>query len=311
MYFFDVNSCLYLWNVVQAALILLLISSVSCWWKEILWPKYFTLSFFANISMLISPMLIYIFVTEFMLLWLLRMFVLSGWILSPTFSVASLNSHIMFRICSLEVANNITSSANLRFVRQSWSWSLRWIPIPLFFCNRWISSFREYWKIVLNNRLDSGSPCFDPLWMSKMLLSSSACTDAFWSLVYLPQEADVAVIDVARFEGIPNLFVRDGIERLHEINCRCPHFDSPLMALLFNQSVCCKVVCCLVRFFWSQPDLLLVSGQALGIIFCTELSRTICATRAMNKSGGNYSHFSCVSLLSSLSSSLQAWIPFS
>ena len=60
MYFFDVNSCLYLWNVVQAALILLLISSVSCWWKEILWPKYFTLSFFANISMLISPILIYL-----------------------------------------------------------------------------------------------------------------------------------------------------------------------------------------------------------------------------------------------------------
>ena len=68
MYFFDVNSSLYLWNVVQAALILLLISSVSCWWKEILWPKYFTLSFFANISMLISPILIYLFVSEFMLL---------------------------------------------------------------------------------------------------------------------------------------------------------------------------------------------------------------------------------------------------
>ena len=61
MYFFDVNSCLYLWNVAQAALILLLISRVSCWWKEILWPKYFMLSLFANISMLISPILIYLF----------------------------------------------------------------------------------------------------------------------------------------------------------------------------------------------------------------------------------------------------------
>ena len=52
------NSCLYLWNVAQAALILLLISRVSCWWKEIRWPKYFILSLFANISMLISPILI-------------------------------------------------------------------------------------------------------------------------------------------------------------------------------------------------------------------------------------------------------------
>ena len=57
MYFFDVSSCLYLWKVAQGALILLLISNVSCWWNEILWPKYFTLSFFDNISMLISPTL--------------------------------------------------------------------------------------------------------------------------------------------------------------------------------------------------------------------------------------------------------------
>ena len=51
-----------------------------------------------------------------MVLWLLRIFVLSGWILRPTFSVAFLNPHNIFRVCSLEVANNITSSANLRFV---------------------------------------------------------------------------------------------------------------------------------------------------------------------------------------------------
>ena len=76
--FFDVSSCLYLWKIAQAALILLLISSVSFWWNEILWPKYFTLSPFVNISMLISPTLIYLFVSESMLLWLLRIFVLSG-----------------------------------------------------------------------------------------------------------------------------------------------------------------------------------------------------------------------------------------
>ena len=61
MYFFDVNSCLYLWKVAQAALILLLISSVSCWWNEILWPRYFTLSFLVNISMLIAPTSICLF----------------------------------------------------------------------------------------------------------------------------------------------------------------------------------------------------------------------------------------------------------
>ena len=61
----------------------------------------------------------FFFVSELMVLWLLRIFVLSGWILSPTFSVAFLTPHNIFRICSLEVANNITSSANLRFVRQS------------------------------------------------------------------------------------------------------------------------------------------------------------------------------------------------
>ena len=252
------------------------------------------------------------FVSELMVLWLLRIFVLSGWILSPTFSVAFLNSHIIFRICSLEVANSITSSANLMFVKQSWPWSLRWIPIPFFFCHRWIS----YWRSVLNSSLDSGSPCFDPFWMSKMLLSSSVCLyRCLLVSVKFPREADVVVVDVARFEGLPNWFVRDGIERLREVHCRCPHFDSTLMAFSV-QSICMLQGGPLSgRNVWSQPDLLLVSGQALGIIFHTLLTRTVCTTRAMSKSGGSYSHFprllSCVSLLSSLSSSLQAWIPFS
>ena len=65
-----------------------------------------------------------------------------------------LNSHIMFCICPLEVANSITSSAYLKLVRQSWSWSLRCIPIPFLLCHRWISSFREYWRTVLNSKLD-------------------------------------------------------------------------------------------------------------------------------------------------------------
>ena len=119
------NKARYLWKGAQAALILLLIFAVSCWWNEIPCPNTPRPRFFVNISMLISPIFMYLFVSEFMLLWLLRIFVLPGWILSPTFSVAFLNSYIIFRICSLEVANNITSSANRKFVRQSRSWSLK------------------------------------------------------------------------------------------------------------------------------------------------------------------------------------------
>ena len=38
-------------------------------------------------------------------------------------------------------------------------------------------------------------------------------------------------------EGVPNRVVGDGIKRLHEVKSRNPHFDSPLMAFLFNHSV--------------------------------------------------------------------------
>ena len=99
-----------------------------------------------------------------------------------TFSVLFLNSHNIFRSCSLDVANSSTSSANLRFVRQSWSWSLRHIPIPFLLCRRWISSFSEYWRNVSNSKPDNGSPCLVPFRILTMLLSSSVCTDAFWSL---------------------------------------------------------------------------------------------------------------------------------
>ena len=108
--FLDVSSCLYWWNVAQAALIRFLISVVSCCWKVIIWPKYFALSPLANISTL-----------NVISLWLLRIFVFPGWILSPTFSVLLLNSHNIFWSCSFEDAIRSTSSAYLMFVRQSWS----------------------------------------------------------------------------------------------------------------------------------------------------------------------------------------------
>ena len=62
-----------------------------------------------------------------------------------------------------------------------------------------------------------------------------------------PQEADVVMFDVARFEGVPNRFVGDRVERLREVDCCDPHFDSPLVAFLINHCVRRKMVCCLVR----------------------------------------------------------------
>ena len=40
--------------------------------------------------------------------------------------------------------------------------------------------------------------------------------------------------------------VCDGVERLHEVDCRSPHCDSPLVAFLVNHSVRRKMTCCLV-----------------------------------------------------------------
>ena len=71
------------------------------------------------------------FVCELMVLWLLRIFVLSGWILSHTFSVLLLNSHNIFRSCSLEDASSSTSSAHLRLVRQSQVYSHSFVSFAI------------------------------------------------------------------------------------------------------------------------------------------------------------------------------------
>ena len=65
--------------------------------------------------------------------------------------------------------------------------------------------------------------------------------------------------------------------------------------------------------FWILPDLPLVFGRVVDIILRAVLSRKVCKTLAMNRSGGCYQHFphllSCASLLFSLSSMLPAWTP--
>ena len=67
------------WNVAQAALIRFLISVVSCSWKVIIWPKYLALSPLVSISTFMLSTSISFVVSE---LWLLRIFVFPGWILS-------------------------------------------------------------------------------------------------------------------------------------------------------------------------------------------------------------------------------------
>ena len=63
--------------------------------------------------------------------------------------------------------------------------------------------------------------------------------------------------------------------RQHSWACPCTHGISV-------QSICTLQSGLLSGgIFWSQPDLLLVSGQALGIIFRAELSRTVCTKRVM------------------------------
>ena len=57
---------------------------------------------------------------------------------------------------------------------------------------------------------------------------------------------------VALYVGLYRCFlvfvnlVQEEVECLREVDRRCPHFDSPLMAFLLNHSVRRKVVCCLV-----------------------------------------------------------------
>ena len=122
------------------------------------------------------------------------------------------------------------------FVRQSWSLSLKHIPIPFSSCQHGMFTSNAFCWTVLKSKLDNGSPCLVPFLISNMLVS-----------VQFLQEMDAIMFDTARFEGVPNWFVGDGVERLHEVDCRGPHFDSPLMAFLINHSVRRKMVCCLVR----------------------------------------------------------------
>ena len=86
-----------------------------------------------------------------------------------------LNSHNISRSFSSDVEKRSTSSANLRFVRQSSVLSLSLIPF-LFSCHCFRLFSNEYCNTVLKSNEDSGSPCLVPLLIGNTSLSSSVKT---------------------------------------------------------------------------------------------------------------------------------------
>ena len=84
MQFFDVNYCLYLRNVAHVALMRFLISVVlvgGTRFSDLIISRFHFLSVFLFSCLQLQ---VPFFMSELMMLWLLRIFVSSGWILSPT-----------------------------------------------------------------------------------------------------------------------------------------------------------------------------------------------------------------------------------
>ena len=136
------------------------------------------------------------FVSELRLLWLLRIFVLSGWILRPTFSVLFLNSHNIFRSCSLDVANSSTSSTNqvreavVIMVAQVYTHSFFLVPSLNFVLQRvlkdCVNQQARQWITLLCSFTDIENVALFVCLYRCLLVS-----------VYLLQEADRIVTDVA------------------------------------------------------------------------------------------------------------------
>ena len=112
-------------------------------------------------------------------------------------------------------------------------------PSPFFFCQRCISPFKKLLKHCVEQQAGHRISLLRSFLEVKNVALFVCLYRSLLVSVNFPQEADVLVIDVARFKCIPNRFVRDGVESLHEVDRRCPHIDSPLMAFLFNRQICC------------------------------------------------------------------------
>ena len=100
IYDIDVSFCLYLTNDAHAALIRLFISVVSCCSNVMFCQRYFAFPLIGKTSTLVSS----IVASDCLLdLWLLRTFVLFGWIFSPILSVLLLKSFIILFSSSSDV----------------------------------------------------------------------------------------------------------------------------------------------------------------------------------------------------------------
>ena len=101
--------------------------------------------------------------------------------------------------------------------------------------------------------------------------------------VHLPRETDVLVIDVARFECLPNIF--------GEIESNIFVKSTVVVHILIHHSWHFCSICTLHngtlsdRIFWIQSDLLLLLDQVLDIIFRAKMSRTVYTTQVVSKSG--------------------------
>ena len=189
--------------------------------------------------------------------------------LSSTFSVLCLNSHIIFCGCSHEFANRSTSSRYRKFVRQSNSKSPTDMSIPFFLLPAWKVVFQGRLHTVSKSKLDNGSPCLVFLLISNMSLSLSVSTVAFWSLCSLFKR-------LKYFCSMPQILTAFHIElwpmesKAFMKSIVASHFNTPLLAFLFNHPVCRKVTQRLVRT--TEPSLILwlnlVEPRIKSVVYC-------------------------------------------
>ena len=152
----------------------------------------------------------------------------------PNLFCAQLKSHNIFCSCSRDVAIKNTSSANLKFVRQSDSASPSCMPMP-FFRQLIRSSFNATCSTVLKNKLDNGSPCFVPFFISNTSLSLSVKTDPFclsYSLLRRLTHCDSILHRSSAFQRDLWLIESQAFMKSYRPD---PHFDTPLLALLLCQ----------------------------------------------------------------------------
>ena len=147
--------------------------------------------------------------------WLLRIFVLSGWIFSPTLSGLFLKSHIILLSCSRYVENNSTSSANRRFERQSVADLPRLQPMPFSRQRAWSSSSAAC-RTVLNSN-SAGHLASYPLYLEHIALFVSQ--DCRFLVCKNPlQEADALWFDTELCERGPQCFVPYRVEGFREVH---------------------------------------------------------------------------------------------